>query len=77
MNTSGKIKITWSSDSSGVASCHLNDGKMTRAESYVGHVFLKGNEWWSKHKDGTEHGPHRSMMGARLDVERSVNGEPV
>lgn len=71
-----KIKINWVSDSSGLTSCHLNNGGKPK-DTYVGHIFMRDNQWWSKHKDGSEHGPHKNYFAAKLDVERSVNGEPV
>lgn len=74
---SSKMKITWISDSSGITSCHKNGPGMLK-DTYLGHIFFKDGQWYSKLKgEDADRGPHRNMFTARRDVEVAVEGEPV
>lgn len=77
MSLTGKLKIVWMSDSSGIPSCHRNGPGMMK-DTYLGHIVFRDGQWYSKLKDEeAERGPHRSMLAAKRDVEIAVGGEPV
>jgi len=72
-----KIKVNWMEDSSHRITCHLNDGGMMAADSYIGRIYLANGKWFSIVKDSEDIVEHDHIRDAKKRVEDSVDGEQV
>lgn len=51
---SDKSAVQWIQDSSGVNTCHVNDGSLDFKQSLIGTLFYRGSSWYVVLADGKE-----------------------
>lgn len=66
----------WITDSAGVIELHLNGPNLSRKKAYLGSLYYRNNQWFSKLGDGEEQGPHRSLFSAQCALLKAYRENP-
>ena len=72
------MKVHWWEDSVSKHTCHRNERGLSFAESYIGELVKRGDDWHFKLSGScTLSEPYDNMLKARKELERAVGGSGI